>query len=172
MARPELEADGKLPFKYLKGIPMANFAFTGGNQVTGGVTSENLILLDTEGIKQYIIHSTVTNSSRMQVMYAGTYRFSLTAIVKSSAANKTVEIYAKVNGTIAANSGIHQSTSNTADGVLTRTFLVTLAANDFVEFAWCSRDDASMLLETNAGGVSPTTPTQPCVAINVQLLSF
>lgn len=172
MAIPTLESDGKMPDGYAKTQPYACLSYTAGNQTSGGTTSENIVALDTEMEKNRIFHDNATNNSQIRVADAGVYKFIVTYVVNAAAAGKTFEAWMKKNGSNVANSTIHESMPNSGDQIITRSYIITLAALDYIEFAWCSRDDGTMILEKNTGGASPTSPDAPCVMVCVHRVSL
>jgi hypothetical protein len=165
---PVLDSDGKLPIRFTRRIPFGTFIRT-TNQSSGGVTSENLITFDTDVSKNMIEHGAST--SVIKVFEAGLYWGNIRITVNASASNKTIELYPKVNGVIVANAAVHESLPNTGDQLISRVYVAVLAAGDTIEWAWVSRDDASMIIEANAAGVSPTSPASPSAVFNLMRVS-
>ena len=172
MIVPRLDSDGKFPEIYGKVQPCATLTYTAGNQTSGGTTSANLILFDTEVTKQRILHDNVTDSSRVQVIDGGLYEFRISVLVNPTASSSEFDLWLRKNGTNVANSCIHESMPKDGDQHISRTFILQLVADDYVEWVWCSRNDASLILETQAAGANPTTPVAPCAILTVSRVSL
>src|SRR5512135_3043917 len=68
-------------------------------QTIGSTTTAYPITFNTQDIISGITHSTVTNPSRITIPTAGVYLVTFSAIGKSTAVNKVLEIWLAVDGT-------------------------------------------------------------------------
>jgi hypothetical protein len=169
---PRLDSDGKFPEIYGKVQPYGSFAYVSGNQTSGGTTTANKLLFDTDLYKSRLIHDTVTNSERVQFIDGGIYAFHVQCLVNATAGGKNFDLWLLLNGSNVANSNVHESLPNSGDQLITRTYIISVSANDYIEWNWCSRDDAGLILETQSAGASPTTPVAPCALLTVSRISL
>lgn len=109
----------------------------------------------------------VTSSSRFTFNEAGEYAITLSAIITSSAAGKTGDLWIRVNGTDVANSNRKRTIVNNETGVLAITGLtVTVTAGQYIEF-WFSGDDTGVSLVSFAAGTTPTRPVTPSIMMEI-----
>ena len=92
--------------------------------------------------------------------------------MNATAGGKNFDLWLLLNGSNVANSNIHESLPNSGDQLITRTYVISVSANDYIEWNWCSRDDAGLILETQSSGASPTTPVAPCALLTVTRISL
>lgn len=105
----------------------------------------------------------VTSSSRFTVNEAGVYQLSLSAEITAGVANKTGDIWVRVNGTDVANSNRKRTVVNNETSVLTISGIaITMTAGQYIEF-WFNGDDTSIALPASAAGVTPTRPVTPSI---------
>jgi len=138
-----IEADGAAADVYFEGGAGSGFPYGGcyGNDInwTQASAAQNTWYIvsdadmtDSSGGLNLVTHD---GSGKLTVTKAGRYRISYGATVGCSVANKLIQTTVAVNGT-AVNDGIQHVIMNaTANMVAASTAILSLAANDFVEFA-------------------------------------
>lgn len=136
-----------------------------GNLTSAGTTSENLITFNTQTDLEQFTHSTSTNPSRVYANRTGDYIILVTLDVVASAPNKHIVAWLKRNGSNVTNSATILECPLSGEAYLSLMFYSELNAGDYLEIAWCSRDDASLALVATAAAANPTTPVAPSVEI-------
>ena len=110
---------------------------------------------------------TRTSSSRFTFIEAGEYSLILNAEVTASAANKTADIWLRINGTDVANSNRKRTIVNNETGsLLLSGITITVTAGQYIE-VWFSGDSTAVSLPAFAAGVTPTRPVTPSVLLTL-----
>lgn len=133
-------------------------------QTVASAGTPQVITFNTTGLADKIA---VTSSSRFTVNEAGTYLIVATAQVTASVANKTIDMWLRINGTDVANSNSKRTIINNeiidlAIGGLP----ITLTAGQYFEF-WMNGDDTSIALQSYVAGTTPTRPVTPSIKFTV-----
>ena len=137
-------------------------------QTNAGATSANLMTVNTSdpSNNQVQIGST---SSQIKVLNAGVYNIQFSAqFDKTDAGVDEFDVWLRLNGAnVDDTTGKVQITENNGVALAAWNYILSLAANDYIEFAWFS-SDTNMRLRYEAAGTSPTRPAIPSVIITVQ----
>ncbi len=126
--------------------------------------TEQLITFNTTIISNKIA---VTSSSRFTINEAGNYNLTLNFEVVSSGANKTLDVWVKINGTNVANSNsknILVSTNDQKD--VSHNISFALTAGQYIEI-FTNGDSTNLSLLATAAGVTPTRPASPSVFLKL-----
>ena len=109
---------------------------------------------------KYKIDRDATNNERIVFEEAGEYLLAFTAeITSSSASDVTFYFWPAKNGTNIANLGMVKTIHNNGGKLLaSRTYLLELAANDYIEMKWASDSTNGSLSATSATSFSPASP--------------
>lgn len=109
----------------------------------------------------------VTSSSRFTFNEAGEYAVILNAEITAGVANKTADLWLRVNGTDVANSNRKRTIINNETGIIILSGItVTVTAGQYIE-VWFSGDDTSIQLPSYAAGTTPTRPVTPSVMLEI-----
>jgi hypothetical protein len=109
----------------------------------------------------------VTSTSRFTFNEAGSYSVNLGAEITAGVANKTGDIWIRVNGSDVANSNRKRTIINNETGLITLIgFTITVTAGQYVE-VWFSGDDTSVALPAFAAGTTPTRPVTPSIMMEI-----
>jgi len=116
---------------------------------------------------------TIVTGTKITFSTAGTYNLQFSAqIDKSDAGKDAIEIWFALNGTNIANSNTFLVLEgNDGTSVASWNYVITLAANDYLELRWFSAD-TSLYLHTNAAGTSPTRPVGPAVILTATQVMY
>ena len=119
---------------------------------------------------------TVASGSRITVSTAGVYNIQYSVQLVNSGANTAdVDIWLRKNdsgstGDIVASNSIYSVPAKHAgtDGhaIAAVNYVLSLAANDFIELVWHT-NDTSVTIQTVAAGVTPTRPSTPGVIVTI-----
>lgn len=108
-----------------------------------------------------------TSTSRFTFNEGGEYAVHIHANVTASAANKTGDIWLRVNGTDVANSNSKRTIVNNELAVLLVSGInVTVTAGQYIE-VWFNGDDTSVQLKHYAAGTTPTRPATPSIMMTI-----
>tara|TARA_R110000868_G_scaffold351052_2_gene612375 strand:+ start:2430 stop:3389 length:960 start_codon:yes stop_codon:yes gene_type:complete len=121
-------------------------------------------------------------TSRIVVAHAGIYQFTFSLQFQStSTGTELVEVWFRKNGTdIAASNSqfsmpARKSASVPAAVIAVTPFMISLAANDYVEIMWNSTATTTTLTalaaKTYSAGVNPAVPSTPSAIVAVQFVS-
>ncbi len=107
---------------------------------------------------------TIVSNSRITVANAGTYNLQFSAQVeKTNNGNDSIDIWLAKNGTnVAWSSTRTWLYGNNAKHVSAWNFVITLAANDYLELMWSSAN-AAVQLSVEAAATAPVRPEIPSV---------
>ena len=177
----QIDSNTPIQAEYFKGrgdqltTPYA-MLMSGSDQLSAGITSENLIEYDAPVLTNGI---TIENNSEIHVPYPGQYlvTFSLQVTNRGNTVSE-FEVWAK-------NTGVNYPMSNTRFDVPARKsstiwshivpaisgiFTVNDASAEYLEIAWWS-DSTNVYLEHYAAGTSPTRPEIPSVILTINFIS-
>lgn len=132
------------------------------------VHTPQVITFDTLGFAEKIVK---TSSSRFTVLEGGNFIANISAQTElSSGANKTLDLWIRINGSdlINSNSKIRVVNSNDQKR-LTISIPFTLNVNDYVEL-WMNGDDTSLRLLSSIAGTTPTRPVTPSIFLTIDKL--
>jgi hypothetical protein len=110
----------------------------------------------------------VTSSSRFTVNEGGQYLISAIAQVTASSANKTIDIWFRINGSDVVNSNTKMAIKNTGDVLLLPLggMIVTMTAGQYFEI-WTSGDSTDLSIIYYAAGVTPTRPVTSSLDLTI-----
>lgn len=155
-------------------VPLVYFAGYYGtfcnssSQTNAGATSANVVTYNVTTASSGV---TLALTSRLVVTNAGVYnlQFSVQAS-KSDDGNDDIDIWITKNGSNIANTNSRTTlvTAN-VNTVITRNYITSLNAGDYLELNWSSTDTL-MQLTAAAGSVSPTRPAIPSVVATMTLV--
>ena len=113
---------------------------------------------------------TIVSNSRITVANAGTYNLQFSAQVeKTNNGNDSIDIWLAKNGTnVAWSSTRTWLYGNNAKHVSAWNFVITLAANDYLELMWSSANPAVQLTAEGAA----TAPVRPEIPSVIATLTF
>jgi hypothetical protein len=159
-------ANVKATLDSIRAFENAYGAWSDATDQTGSVSAGTVITMDTVDVTDGI---TLVDNSKMTVPSAGKYNLQFSFQFKNT--NNTQEdttIWLRVNGLDLANSATQytiparKSASIFGYGVASLTFLLDLAANDYVEMVWLPTS-TSVTLEHLPASLSPAYPAIPSV---------
>ena len=112
-----------------------------------------------------------TYKSRIKFTYAGTYNIQFSAQVSTSGSS-TANVWIRKNGTDLSWTNGEVDTSNQNHYVLPAwNYVLTLAANDYIEFVWMSNSSSSTLL-AQAATTSPASPAVASMIVTAQQVMY
>jgi hypothetical protein len=120
---------------------------------------------------------TLSNGSRINFAYAGTYNFQFSIQLTNSAVQiHDANVWLQRNGSIVADSNSQVSVPNSHGGtagaiILALNYLITLNAGDYLEL-WWSTTDPSVMIETIPAGTTPTVPEAPSIIVTAQQVMY
>lgn len=126
------------------------------NQSPVTINTPKAIPFDSQPISSGITYT----GSKIIVPYAGLYQFTFTCqITSTSASAKNLWFWPRVNGVDIAGSTIKTTrTNNNGTGIITRSGLFRLEADDYLEAWWAADDLAVQLSAFSATSFAPATP--------------
>lgn len=110
-----------------------------------------------------------TSTSRFTVNEAGNYLVAINAHVTAGVANKTLDIWVRLNGTDVTNSNTKTTVVNNEVKIIDTVLVVPMTAGQYVEI-WMNGDDTSLNLVAFAAGVTPTRPVTPSTRLTIDRL--
>jgi len=144
------------------------------NQTAASTTSSYAIAI---GVTAESNGVTRSNTSRINFAYAGTYNFQF-SIQFANSANQIYDanVWLQRNGAIVPDSNSQISVPNSHGGspggiILALNYVITLAANDYLEL-WWSTTNSSVTIETIPAGTTPTVPEAPGVIVTAQQVMY
>lgn len=163
---------GLLQFTGGAGVSLPYGSFSDSTtQTMTGTTMAYKVKFDTDEFKSGITHSTTTNTSRVYVDQAGTYLITFSAIGKSAAPNKIMDIWLAVDGVnVPRSNTVSKFVGSANERIITVTYLYKFKANQYFELLWNS-DDAGTTIAATAAGTNPTRPASPSIIMTVNMIS-
>lgn len=135
-------------------------------QTIATANTEQVVTFDTTVMTNKIVKTT---SSRFTFNEGGDYEVQITAHVTCSAANKTLDVWAKVNGTNVDGNNKTIVVNNEIQ-LMSSTFCLTgITAGQYLEI-WMSGDNDTLNLISYAADVTPTRPLTPSIRLTVTRL--
>ena len=168
----QISASGRMTFSGSAGIswPYGSFSST-QTQTIASTTASYVITYNTDDYKSQVTHSTSVCPGAIYVDVPGTYLITFSAIGKSAAPNKKMDIWLSVNGSNVANSNtISRFVGAANERVVTVTYINKFLADQYFELYWCSDDTGTVLLATSAS-TNPTRPVCPSIITTVNMIS-
>jgi hypothetical protein len=145
-------------------------AWSDSTDQTGSVSAGTVITMNTIDVSDGI---TLVSNSQMTVPSAGKYNLQFSFQFKNTNnAQEDATVWLRVNGSDLANSGTQytiparKSASIFGYGVASLTFLLDLAANDYVEMVWLPTN-TTVTLEHLPASVTPAYPAIPSVVVSM-----
>jgi hypothetical protein len=152
------------------GFPHGSFSGS-TTQTWASITTAYPITFDTDEIKSQITHSTSTNPSRVYVDVAGIYLISFSACTSSPSGSGHVNLWLRKNGTDIARSNTTTELLELVQTVITVTFILSLAANDYIEVVGNSQDVANCTLNATGVQTTPDVPASPSIIFTINKIS-
>lgn len=163
-----ISSTGDISFTGTAGIVLPHLMQSDStDQTISSAVEEQVITFDTD-----VHHAgiTRTSSSRFTIPKEGSYliTFSAIAICADAVPGKKINIWLKINGTNVANSNtLYTFKSQNMNTVITVTYIVHFAANDYFEL-WMYGNDTDIKLDATAAvadseGVTPAIPACPSI---------
>jgi hypothetical protein len=155
-------------------VPLVYFAGYYGSfcstvsQTNAGTTSANVVTFDTTTTGDGV---TLTAGTRLTAANAGVYNLQFSMQVsKSDDGNDDIDIWLRLNGSNVSNTNSRVTLTATGDTkLISRNYVVTLAASGYVELVWSSAD-INMSLPAYVGGSNPSRPAIPSVIATLTLV--
>lgn len=134
-------------------------------QPNAGITAANPVVYDTTAQADQVY---VADQTKITVINQGTYAVGFTLqLDKTDAGNDDVSVWLSKNGVNVAGSCSKLTVGEQVPTLfVSGNYLLTLAANDYLEIYWSS-DDLDMRLLAAAGQVDPLRPTIPSARITI-----
>lgn len=159
-------ANVKATLNSIRAFDNAYGGFSDGTDQTGSVSAGTVMTFDTIDVSDGV---TLASSSRITVPSAGKYSLQFSAQFKNiTNAQEDVTVWLRVNGSDLANTATQytiparKSAGIFGYGVASLTFLLDLAANDYVQIVWLPTS-VSVTLEHLPASVTPAYPAIPSV---------
>ena len=125
------------------------------------------VTFNTNVFLRKIAHSTSVNKSRITVNEAGQYDVIAIIQTTSSAANKTLDFWFRVNGTDVTNSNCKSVIENSGQTDISVVgFCFPMTAGQYFELM-VSGDSTNLSLPAFTAGTSPTRPVTPSITLTV-----
>jgi hypothetical protein len=144
------------------------------NQTAASTTASYAIKVGTTAESNGVY---LSNTSRINFSYAGTYNFQFSIQFTNSAAQiYDANVWLQKNGIIVPDSNSQISVPNSHGGVhggiiLALNYILTLSPGDYLEL-WWSTTNASVTIETIPAGTTPTVPESPGVIVTAQQVMY
>lgn len=135
-------------------------------QTIAAAGTPQLVTFDTTIITAKIVK---TSTSRFTVNEAGNYLVAITGHITAGVANKTMDIWLRLNGTDVVNSNSKTTVVNNEKRLIDVVLVVPMTAGQYVEI-WMNGDDTSLNLVAYAAGVTPTRPVSPSIRLTIDRL--
>jgi hypothetical protein len=152
------------------GFPYGSFSDS-TTQTFASTTTAYPITFNTDEVKSQITHSTSTNPSRIYVDIAGTYLITYSACVNSPANNGHMNIWIRKNNADIARTNTTIELMELVQSVMTVTYILVLAANDYIELICNSQDTANCTIAATAVQTTPDVPASPSIICTINKIS-
>lgn len=155
-----------LDVPHAKSYRLANMTF-------GATNVAYPVEFDTNETLDYIVHSTLTNPSRFQVTYAGTYIITASFILDLTAGtNQQIDLWLRVNGNDLANSArTYHIVNASAEMAAVFSTVITLQAGDYIEVLAHVDSTNIRLLAAAAVVGTPNIPAIPAAVMTMTRMS-
>lgn len=154
----------------IRGYDNAYGGFSDSNDQTGDVSSGTVMTFGTVDVSDGV---TLVSASQITVPNAGKYSLQFSAQFKNTDnAQQDVTVWLRINGVDLANSATQytiparKSAGIFGYGVASLTFLLDLAANDYVQIVWVPTS-TTVTLEALPASASPVYPTIPSIIATI-----
>lgn len=148
-------------------LPYGSFSSSANQGIASATTAYAITYTDREVTNQI----TLTESSKINILVAGTYLITFSAVAKSTVANKYLDIWLAVGGTNVARSNTHSKFVGTGnERIITVTYIYDFTAGQYFQLFMHS-DDTGTTLAATAAGASPTRPASPSIIVTVNKIS-
>jgi len=132
-------------------------------QTIAVANTPQIITFNTELVNINMTQSTTTNPGRITALEEGWYSVRYSTQLHSTNANKTLDIWARVDGVDVANTNTKNKVQNANDEKRTNAmFVVYMRSGQYFEL-WMSGDDTVLHIDATAAGVGPTRPLTPSI---------
>ena len=140
-------------------------------QTIASANTVQAITFDTNEFLVKAAHSTSTNPSRITLNEAGQYLIVASIQVSSSSANKTLDIWFRVNGTDVPRSNTKVKIGGANDEKkFCVNVSVSVTAGQYIE-AVMSGDSTALSIQSTAAGTTPTRPITPSIFLTIDRFS-
>lgn len=140
-------------------------------QTIANVSIAYPITFNTNEVLSNITHSETVNPSQITVPIAGVYLITFSAIAKSAAPNKYVDIWLAVQGSpVTRSNTISRFVGTSNERIITVTYVYTFTAGQYFELMWHS-DDTGTTLPATGTQSSPTRPACPSIILTINMVS-
>ncbi len=163
-------ANVKATLDSIRAFDNAYGAWSDSTDQTGSVSAGTVITMNTIDVADGI---TLVSNSQMTVPSSGKYSLQFSFQFKNTNnAQEDATVWLRVNGSDLANSGTQytiparKSASIFGYGVASLTFMLDLAANDYVEMVWLPTN-TTVTLEHLPASVTPAYPAIPSVVASM-----
>ena len=169
-----ITASTTIPYSAISGVALqadyGAFSYIDGPQTA---TAETVAILDLNNTDESNGVSLGSPTSKVVISTTGVYTITISIQVAGSSAQvddftlwvrkngANIANSASVNGTPAKHGAINGHT------VLTVNFVFSLAANDYIQFCWTTKDGTSSIITYPASAVAPIHPASPAVILTV-----
>lgn len=159
-------ANVKATLDSIRAFDNAYGGFSDGTDQTGSISAGTVMTFDTIDVADGV---TLVSSSRITVPNTGKYNLQFSSQFKNTNnAQEDVTVWLRVNGVDLANSATQytiparKSASIFGYGVASLTFLLDLAANDYIQIVWLPTA-TTVTLEHLPASVTPAYPAIPSI---------
>lgn len=148
-------------------LPYGSFSSNATQTIASATTAYAITYTNNEVTNQI----TLTANSKINILVAGTYLITFSAIGASSAPNKYLDIWLSVDGTNVPRSNTHSEFVGTHnERIITVTYLYDFTAGQYFEL-YMHSDDTGATLVATAAGTNPTRPESPSIIVTVNKIS-
>lgn len=142
-------------------------------------SSSTQTLLDT-GLSYAITYSNteaendvyLSNNSRINIRVAGVYLITFSAVGKSGAANKTLDIWLAVGGVnVARSNTLSRFVGLANERIITVTYIYRFTAGQYFELYMHSDDTNTVIIATAATAGPPARPACPSIIVTANKIS-
>lgn len=151
----------------------ASFSSSVSQSVASTTASQPVVFDTTEFAKGITLVTSGGKASRITVGTAGNYFFSFSAVCSaSSGSNHSINLWLAKNGTNIARSNTPTAISQSGYGYpCTVTFILSLAANDYIEIMMSGDSTNDLLLAVAATAGPPAVPACPSIIATINKVS-
>jgi len=167
-----ISASGRTSFSGSAGLSLPYGCFSDSTtQTIGNTASAYAITYNIDECKSGITHSTVTCPAAVYIDTAGTYLITFSAVAKSTAPNKTMDIWLAVDGAnVSRSNTVSKFVGTGNERIVTVTYIYTFSASQYFELKWWS-DDTGTVLVASASAANPDRPACPSIITTVNMIS-
>jgi len=149
-------------------FPHASFSSSATQTIANTALAYAITFTDTEDAHGDI---TLSSSSHINIAIPGSYFLSFSAVGKSAAPNKLLDIWLAKDGVnVARSNTIAKFVGSANERIITVTFVLDVTATCYFELMMHS-DDTGTTLTAAAAGTNPTRPACPSIILTVNMVS-